>query len=101
MKNGCREHRTCTSVSQAPQKMLEVPRSAGRNDGDLDGCRNLARQFEVVTFFCAVRIHACKENFSGAKCRDALRPLDSVEVRSVSPTVRVNPGAVALSTRID
>src|SRR6188508_65109 len=101
MKNRCGQHSARGAFSESLVEMLEVPRSSGSNHGNLDGCRDLARQIQVIALLCAVAVHAGEKNLAGAKGRDALPPLDSVQFRSGSAAVGVNLGSAVLSPGID
>jgi hypothetical protein len=91
MKNRRCEHSACAPFFQALQKMLKIARSTGSNNGNLDGCAT-CRVNPGRSPFCAVRIHAREKDFAGSEFRDALRPLDGIQVRAISAAVRIDLG---------
>src|SRR3989338_4848892 len=70
--------------------MFECSRPARGDDRNVDGGRHSPRQFQVVTVFCTIAIHACQKNFSGAEAFGLAGPAYGVFSRWGASAVNVN-----------
>src|ERR1051326_1891485 len=82
--------------------MLEIARSAGRDNRNLNCFRNLSREVQVIALLRSVAVHAREQNFARTEGRHVFCPFDRIAVGAFPATVRVNLCASAVfAARID
>src|SRR5660397_195427 len=67
MKNAGREYRVCMSEFNSVCQMLQIPNTAGGNDGNADRIGDTACQFKIESALGAVTIHTGEQNFACAQ----------------------------------